>query len=115
MSSRVAFFVLACFALVVVPEKSTLAEDGASLYAQLCASCHEAGTDRAPDRAALQAMSPERVLASLESGTMLSMASGRTGVERRVIAEFVTGKPFSEPFVTTPSSAAMCRSSNRDF
>ena len=115
MSSRVAFCVLACVALVVVPEKLTLAEDGASLYAQLCASCHEAGTDRAPDRATLQAMSPERVLASLESGTMLSMASGRTGVERRVIAEFVTGKPFSEPFVTTPSSRAMCRSSDRDF
>ena len=99
MSSRVAFCVLACVALVVGPEKLTLAEDGASLYAQLCASCHEAGTDRAPDRATLQAMSPERVLASLESGTMLSMASGRTGVERRVIAEFVTGKPLDRKSV----------------
>ena len=37
-------------------------------------------------------MTPERVLAALESGPMLSMAAGRTGAERRAIAEFVTGK-----------------------
>ena len=72
------------------------AEDGASLYKQLCASCHDTGFDRAPDRDALRAMSPERVLAALESGPMISMASGRTGVERRAIAEFVTGKSFGQ-------------------
>jgi hypothetical protein len=31
------------------------------------------------------------VLTAMESGPMLSMAAGRTGVERRAIAEFVTG------------------------
>ena len=40
-------------------------------------------------------MTPERVLAALEAGAMLSMASGRTGAERRAIAEFVTGKTFA--------------------
>jgi len=111
--SRFSFCTLACLALASAGP--TFAEDGASLYAQLCASCHEAGTDRAPDRDTLQAMSAERVLASLEAGTMLSMASGRTGVERRAIAEFVTGKPFSEPLATTPSPEAMCGPSASDF
>jgi cytochrome c553 len=67
------------------------ADDGPTLYKQLCASCHEAGTDRAPSRDALRAMTAERVLTAMESGPMLSMAAGRTGVERRAIAEFVTG------------------------
>jgi polyvinyl alcohol dehydrogenase (cytochrome) len=85
------------------------ADDGPTLYKQLCASCHEAGTDRGPSRDALRAMTPERVLTALESGPMLSMASGRTSVERRAIAEFVTGKPFAQAFTTTPSPQAMCK------
>jgi polyvinyl alcohol dehydrogenase (cytochrome) len=85
------------------------AEDGASLYKQLCASCHDAGTDRAPNREALLSMSAERVLSALESGPMLSMAAGRTGTERRAIAEFVAGKPFAQALSTTPSAQAMCR------
>jgi polyvinyl alcohol dehydrogenase (cytochrome) len=54
-------------------------------------------------------MSPEQVLTAMESGVMLSMAAGRTGVERRTIAEFVSGKSFSQPLSTTPSPDSMCR------
>jgi polyvinyl alcohol dehydrogenase (cytochrome) len=84
------------------------ADDGPTLYKQLCATCHDAGLARAPTREVLQAMTPERVLTALESGAMLSMASGRTGVERRAIAEFVTGKTFAEALSLTPSPQAMC-------
>ena len=91
------------------------AEDGPSLYKQLCASCHDAGLGRAPTRDVLRQMTSERVLTALESGAMLSMASGRTGVERRAIAEFVTGKPFAEAFSTRPSPQAMCRPASREF
>jgi polyvinyl alcohol dehydrogenase (cytochrome) len=97
--------VLALLSLSAAP---LAAEDGPTLYKQLCASCHEAGTDRAPNREALRAMTPERVLTALEAGPMLSMAAGRTGVERRAIAEFVTGKTFSEALSLTPSPKAMC-------
>ena len=69
------------------------AEDGATLYKQICAACHDTGIERAPNRDALRAMTPERVLAALETGAMISMTSGRTAVERRAVAEFVTGKP----------------------
>ena len=89
------------------------ADDGATLYKQICASCHEAGVDRAPNRQALRAMSPERVLAALETGAMISMTSARTAVERRAIAEFVTGKPFGQALATTPSPQSMCSCHSR--
>jgi polyvinyl alcohol dehydrogenase (cytochrome) len=93
--------------LAVVP--TAAAEDGPTLYKQLCASCHDAGTERAPNLNALRAMTAERVLTAMETGPMLSMASGRTGVERRAIAEFVAGKSFAQAFSTAPSPQAMCR------
>jgi polyvinyl alcohol dehydrogenase (cytochrome) len=94
--------------LVVLCSVSAAADDGPTLYKQLCASCHEAGTERAPGRDVLREMTPERVLTAMEVGTMLSMASGRTGVERRAIAEYVTGKPFTAALSMTPTPQAMC-------
>src|SRR5713101_1137991 len=91
------------------------AEDGATLYKQICAACHDTGIERAPNRVALRAMTPERVLAALETGAMISMTSGRTAVERRGVAEFVTGKPFGRPLSTTPSPQSLCVSKAGDF
>lgn len=103
---------IACVAFCLSSAATAFAEDGASLYKQLCASCHDSGTDRAPARDALLAMSAERVLAAMETGPMLSMAAGRTGTERRALAEFVAAKPFSQALSTTPSAQAMCRASD---
>ena len=102
------FVSLASFVSLVCPIVAA-ADDGPTLYKQLCASCHDAGTERAPNRDALRAMTPERVLTAMESGPMLSMAAGRTGVERRAIAEFVTGKSFAQALSTTPSPQTMCK------
>jgi polyvinyl alcohol dehydrogenase (cytochrome) len=107
--------VVRCVAVVFFAAGPLFAEDGPTLYKQLCTSCHDTGIDRAPNGEALRAMSPERVLAALESGVMLSMAAGRTGVERRAIAEFVTGKSFAQALSTTPSPQAMCRPTAADF
>jgi polyvinyl alcohol dehydrogenase (cytochrome) len=100
---------------VLLTTAPALADDGPTLYKQLCASCHDTGLGRAPTRDVLQQMTPERVLIALESGAMLSMASGRTGIERRAIAEFVTGKAFAAAFNTKPSAQAMCRAQSGEF
>ena len=105
---------MGCFVLVAAGGSAS-ADDAPTLYKQLCATCHDAGVGRAPTKDVLQAMTPERVLAAMESGPMLSMASGRTGVERRAIAEFVTGKSFSSPLDLTPSTQAMCRTTSGEF
>jgi polyvinyl alcohol dehydrogenase (cytochrome) len=95
-------------ALVFCAPALVFADDGPTLYKQLCASCHDSGLARAPTLDVLRTMSPERVLTTMESGAMLSMASGRTGVERRAIAEFISGKAFTESLSLTPSPQAMC-------
>jgi polyvinyl alcohol dehydrogenase (cytochrome) len=92
-----------------------LAQDGAALYKKHCALCHEAGIERVPARETLKAMSPERVLAAMESGAMISMASPLSAAERRAVAEFVTGKSFGKALEITPSPQAMCGSTQEKF
>lgn len=102
-------------ALLLVSGDPLFADDGATLYGRICATCHDTGFERAPSREALRAMSPERVLAALESGVMISMTAGRTAVERRAVAEFVTGKSFGRPLSTKPSPQSMCAADSGDF
>ena len=61
-----------------------------------CAVCHDDmdPENRAPTREALRGMMPERVLASLTTGTMAPMAGGWGDDQLRAMAELVTGKPF---------------------
>ena len=84
------------------------AQDGATLYKRSCASCHDSGAARVPSGETLKAMSPEGVLAAIESGAMMSMASLLSSAERRAIAEFVTGKTIGEKPQGTPSPNVMC-------
>ena len=109
---RLSIVAIGCLVLLPTPAS---ADDGPTLYKQLCATCHDSGVARAPTKDVLQAMTPERVLTAMESGPMLSMASGRTGVERRALAEFVTGKTFSAPLDLKPSPQAMCRATPGEF
>ncbi len=91
------------------------AQDGAKLYSESCAMCHDGGNDRAPSREALRGMTPEHVLAALETGAMVSMASRRNAAERRAIAEYVTGQNVSGNLELTPRPEAMCQGGGSAF
>jgi mono/diheme cytochrome c family protein len=67
------------------------APDGADLYTRSCAQCHDSGENRAPLRDAFLSMPAERVMASMETGSMITMALNRTAGERRAIAAFLSG------------------------
>ena len=69
-------------------------QDGAALYAQHCAQCHDSSSPQShiPGRAALHAMSFAHVFAALTTGSMASMARERSDEERKALASFVTGK-----------------------
>src|SRR5579863_1284230 len=101
--------------LLSLSTHSASAQDGGAIYKRSCAPCHEGGADRAPTRAALQAMSPERVLAAMESGPMISMANRQSEAARRAIAEYVTGKSLAHPMDTAPAAAAMCSAPAPEF
>jgi polyvinyl alcohol dehydrogenase (cytochrome) len=66
------------------------------------------GGNRAPDLDALRAMSADRVLAAMETGPMISMATGRSATERRAIAEAATGKKLRNTLDISPLPKAMC-------
>jgi polyvinyl alcohol dehydrogenase (cytochrome) len=75
---------LACFAAP---------PDGAALYKQRCAMCHDRSAEtRAPAPTALRQMSPENIVRSLESGIMKDQGALLSAVEKIGVAEFLTGK-----------------------
>jgi polyvinyl alcohol dehydrogenase (cytochrome) len=71
------------------------------------------GVNRAPDMDILRAMSADRVLAALETGPMISMATGRSAAERRAIAEAVTGKKLRNSLDVSPLPKAMCAATSK--
>ncbi len=102
-------------AVLAATSGAASAQDGAALYKEHCASCHDAGVDRAPSREALHAMSPQRILEALEFGPMVSMTHGRTTAERRAMAEYASGRSLGVPFSIAPARKAMCTPGGAPF
>jgi polyvinyl alcohol dehydrogenase (cytochrome) len=66
--------------------------DGAALYKRDCAVCHDGGANtRAPSPDALRERSPEAVVEAL-NGVMRIPGSRLNALQRRALAEFLTGK-----------------------
>jgi polyvinyl alcohol dehydrogenase (cytochrome) len=66
---------------------------GGALFAQHCASCHSGASDsRAPSPEALRLRSPEAIVLALTNGPMRLQGSRFGGLERRAIAEYLTGR-----------------------
>src|SRR5581483_9085818 len=106
---------ITCIAIIVSAATLAIAQDGAALYRENCATCHDTGANRAPTVDALRSMRPERVLDVLEHGAMVSMANRMTPAARRTLAEFVTGKKFDKPLDTKPAAKAMCSAAPGSF
>jgi polyvinyl alcohol dehydrogenase (cytochrome) len=109
MNRRIFFALCGVIALAAVASAQTpAAPNGSELFQRTCAQCHMGGVNRAPDMEVLRAMSADRVLAAMETGPMISMATGRSTAERRAIAEAVTGKKLRNTLEITPLPKAMC-------
>ena len=66
---------------------------GAGFFGDYCLQCH--GTppvDRAPDTATIHQMPPERIYASLTTGSMREMAKDLTDAQKKGIAEYMSGR-----------------------
>ena len=68
---------------------------GEQVFKDRCASCHTGAADsRAPSPEALRSRSPQAIIESLVNGAMRTQGSRLTGAERRMVAEFLTGRPI---------------------
>jgi polyvinyl alcohol dehydrogenase (cytochrome) len=77
---------------------------GEALYKTRCAACHDNADGRTPPRAVLQAMTPSRILRTLDFGAMMTIAYTLRREEREAVAAFL-GKPGPEP---RPRPEAYC-------
>ncbi len=84
------------------------APDGAALYQQRCATCHDNAQSqiRMPKREEIAARTPEAIMAAMFSGAMMTQAAGLTQEEGRAIARFLTGKNMSTVSETTAGQCA---------
>ena len=70
-------------------------ETGWSLFQTRCAVCHLNPTvDRAVPAALIREMTPERIYESLMTGSMKEQSQGISDVQKRRIAEFMSGRPL---------------------
>jgi polyvinyl alcohol dehydrogenase (cytochrome) len=67
---------------------------GAEIYASVCSACHEQGLNRAPQRTMLSLMTPEAIDVALTSGVMQAQGSGLSAADKRMIAEYLAGRPM---------------------
>jgi polyvinyl alcohol dehydrogenase (cytochrome) len=67
---------------------------GIHAFTSQCASCHDTRKDGAPDRYALNRLTPEQVLQSMTTGSMAKYAAVMNEFEKRVVAVYVGGRPL---------------------
>ncbi|MBS0377159.1 MAG: PQQ-binding-like beta-propeller repeat protein [Proteobacteria bacterium] len=98
MSRRATVFIIAL--AILVPVARAEPGQGATLFAERCAGCHEGGAARAPNRSLLELLTPERIYAALSHGPMQAQAQGLDERQRRDIAEFLAARPLgAEPSI----------------
>jgi len=114
MAISTRFLTLALCALAPILAQTP---DGASIYKDRCALCHDRSSEtRAPAPTALREMSPENVVHALESGLMQEQGRALSASQKRAVAEFLTGKSVGQavpqaklnacPAATAPFSLA---------
>ena len=69
---------LLALALSILSPRMLSAQDGAAIYKERCASCHDMPEGRTPPLAAIKAMTGEAIYAALSSGAMRTQAQGLT-------------------------------------
>jgi polyvinyl alcohol dehydrogenase (cytochrome) len=76
--------------------------DGARLYQERCATCHDQSVERMPSRAALREFAPEYIITAITTGVMRVQGSGLSSEQMRALAEFLSAKPLGEAQATLP-------------
>ncbi|MGH9825469.1 MAG: c-type cytochrome, partial [Blastocatellia bacterium] len=88
----------------------TLSPEGARLYKERCAVCHDNPEGRVPPLFLLRRRQPDEVVHILTSGAMKQQATGLSPDQIQALAVFVTGKPIGTGgSVGSLPPATMCK------
>ena len=80
------------FVAALARDAVTQSPQGAELFEHACRSCHDGEDPRAPSPEALRARSPQAIIDALTAGSMKYQGLALSGEERRLIAEYLTGR-----------------------
>ena len=79
-------------ALATPAQGQAPAERGATIYAERCKDCHEAGDERALTREQLAAKTPAEIVAALTTGPMAAAAEGLSPEDKQAVADWLTAR-----------------------
>ncbi len=99
-----ALVVTAAPAAAQQPAPPSAQPNGAAVFDQACASCHQPGQTTTLTPEALRALTPEAILNSLVNGKMAVQGATLADAERRAVAQFLTGRA---PTVTSTAADAV--------
>lgn len=88
-----------CLFALMLPMLS--AEDGAAIYKERCAICHDAPQERVPPLAAIKAMSGEAIYAALTNGVMKSRAEGLSTPQIFALIGYIAPSGGAQPTPAT--------------
>ncbi len=78
-------------------------ESGWSTFQQRCALCHLTPTEKAPSGVEIRLMTPERIYASMTTGSMAKQADALSDETKRAVAIFMSGRQLN----SSPAGDAM--------
>ena len=90
MRTALAVGALASIAAIGTRSAAAAGPDGAALYAQRCAKCHEQAQGHVPSREALADRSSTNIVMALMTGAMRPQAAGLSQAEASAIAAYLT-------------------------
>jgi polyvinyl alcohol dehydrogenase (cytochrome) len=97
--------------VVAGPPVAAQTPNGAALFADHCAGCHDPATDRAPNKAALASRRPVEITDALTTGVMSAMGEGLSPAEKQAIASYLTAGQAASGRPPPPMTAdVMCTS-----
>lgn len=97
-----------CLIALVAP--ALFAQDGAALYKERCASCHDAPQGRVPPLGAIKAMTGQAIYLALTDGVMKSQAEGLSSAQIFALLGYIA--PAGDTPAVAPDLTPTCNGSS---
>lgn len=97
-----------------LPGQTVNYPEGAVVYAEHCATCHDTGVGRAPARLLLGYMTPDAILAALTDGAMAVQGSALSQDQKEQVAQHISGQALGAATAALPPPK-MCDAAHMDF